>query len=85
MKRGLTPFTLTPFTSVKIEHLLELGEQYPDLQRKISIVALGSVWKGWDETHDVTFLGSHYGRKLDRIGRWIDWDSDWWFAAIHEE
>lgn len=38
-KRGLRP--------AEIHELLFFGAQYPDEQRKYSIVALGSVWRGW--------------------------------------
>ena len=37
-EQGLVP--------AKIEHLLTLGGQHPDLQRQYSIVCLGSVWTG---------------------------------------
>lgn len=60
----------------KIEHLLALGEKYPNLQREYSIIALGTVWVNRDGDHHVPFLRrSGLGRDLSLY--WDDPDDRW--------
>jgi len=54
-KQGLRP--------AELPELLALGAQYPELQRRFPIVALGSVWQDPDRIRDVPCL---YGRSSRR-------------------
>jgi hypothetical protein len=57
-------------------HLLALGEEYPEIQRKIPVVALGSSWVDPYRGHRVPLL---YGSAGDRSLS-LDWaipDSKW--------
>ncbi len=44
------------FRPVKIEDLLGLGENYPELQKKFPIAALGSVWQNPEGHYCVPYL-----------------------------
>ena len=67
----------------KIEELLAFGEKYPEEQRKFPIVALGSVWKGWDVVLCVPFLwiaGDERILNLDSFG--YHWPKYYHFLAV---
>ena len=61
-----------------IEELLALGEQYPDLQKRFPIVALGSVWWVFDHTvRLMPFLKwSDLDRDINLCSPWSDLDRD---------
>jgi len=69
-KRGLRP--------AELPELLALGAAHPDLQRKYSLVALGSGWQNPVGGVDVPFLLGHDGRRSlnldwnDPGHRWYD-------------
>ena len=70
---------------VKIEHLLALDAQHPDLPREDPIVCLGSVWVSRHGYHNFPYLGDWGGER----GLCLDWDDDgWggdcWFAAFRK-
>lgn len=73
------------FCPAEIEDLLGLGENYPELQKKLSIVALGSVWQHPDSNHGVSCLGlGGVGRRLGLT--WLEFGLGvyWRFAALHK-
>lgn len=68
-----------------IEHLFAVGEQYPDLQRKFPIVALGSVWRFSRGLRFVAGL-CEFGARRDLGLRWFecDWRDDCRFLAVRK-
>jgi hypothetical protein len=76
-KQGLRPATLP--------ELLAFGAKYPEKQRELPIVALGSVWRGWDGYRNVAYL-YRYGSGRDlRLGCLGDgWDAYYRFAAVRK-
>jgi len=76
-KQGCRPATL--------KELMELGAQYPDLQRKNWIVALGSTWRDSDGGVLVPCLSGSEGVRNLRLNWWGGgWDSGWRFAAVRK-
>tara|TARA_Y100000310_G_scaffold315100_1_gene365275 strand:- start:3907 stop:4371 length:465 start_codon:yes stop_codon:yes gene_type:complete len=67
----------------ELSELAALGAQYPDLQRELQIVALGSVWCDEQGNRNVPFLGM-YGteRLLNLIWSDPDWLESYHFAAV---
>jgi len=66
-----------------LKELLALGIQYPDIQRKDLVVALGSLW--YDSCGDIRVPcldGDDSGRELNL--NWWDagWDPCWLFACV---
>jgi hypothetical protein len=69
-----------------LKELLSLGAQYPDLQRKDYIVALGSQWQGPFGSPYVPYLGGHDSyRHLSLTWLEGDWSSGWQFACLKVE
>ena len=69
----------------KIEHLLAVGEKYPNLQRDFPIVALGSSWQDPVGDRVVPYLRGYGGRRylyLNWIG--VDWDESYRFLALRK-
>jgi hypothetical protein len=60
--------------SAKIEELLALGADQPELQRKFPIIALGSVWCGLGGGRNVVDIATDYAGRCLRV-RW--YESDW--------
>ena len=76
-QRGLVP--------CKIEHLLDLGAKYPDLQREYPIVCLGSSWVNSHGGRLVPSLNSFHGcRRIDLYWFGDGWDDDWRFLAVRK-
>ena len=75
-KRGLRP--------AELHELLAFGEKYPDIQRQLPVIALGSVWQYWDGDRYVPYLRDGGERDLDLY--WIDygWGEDCRFAAVRK-
>ncbi len=68
-----------------LNELLALGEKFPEAQRSLSILALGSVGQdGCEELSVACLCGNSSNRFL--TSAWIGGKSleDWWFAAIRE-
>ena len=69
----------------KIEHLLAVGEKYPNLQRDFPIVALGSSWQDPVGFRVVPYLsGDDSGRGLSLVWSDRDWDEDYRFLAVRK-
>jgi hypothetical protein len=71
--------------AAELPELLAFGAKYPDVQRKFSVVALGSVWKDRKGSRNVPCLyEASEGRYLDL--HW--WDDGWYsysrFAAFRK-
>jgi len=71
--------------AAELPELLAFGAKYPDVQRKFSVVALGSVWKDRKGSRNVPCLyAASEGRYLDL--HW--WDDGWYsysrFAAFRK-
>lgn len=76
-KRGLRPATLS--------ELLAFGATYPDRQRDVPIVALGSVWRFARDYPYVAGIGHDgRGRVLDLGSRKINWRVSCRFAAVRK-
>ena len=75
-KRGMRPATLP--------ELLAFGEQYPEEQRKYSIVALGSVWQDWGGRIVPCLWFDAVGRGLGLS--WFEggWGDGYRFLAVRE-
>jgi len=75
--RGLRP--------AKIEELLALGADQPELQRQFPIIALGSVWRVSDGSRRVACLGRS-GAERSLGLRWygFGWDDVCRFAAVRK-
>ena len=71
------------FRPASLKEILSLGAQYPDLQRKDWIVALGSTWRGsYGYVYVPCLNGGGGGRGL-RLNWWASvWRSSWRFAAV---
>jgi hypothetical protein len=73
------------YRPARIEELLALGAQYPDLQKQFPIVALGSMWQNPNGYCGVAFLGRvDAERKLS--SDWIesDWSGGCRFVAVRK-
>jgi hypothetical protein len=68
-----------------IDELLALADSQPDLQRQFSIIALGSVWRGFSNYNFVVGL-DHVGddRELDVFFWGLIWDDSYRFAAVRK-
>ncbi|HEC20941.1 MAG TPA: hypothetical protein ENI70_00300 [Candidatus Peregrinibacteria bacterium] len=67
----------------ELSELLALGAQKPDLQRKFTIVALGSVWEEEDGHCWAPLLGGHeLSRELGLS--WFGWDHHCRLAAVRK-
>jgi len=76
-KAGYRPATIT--------ELLVLGKNYPKIQKKFSVVALGSVWHNAGGFRYVPVLGfSNRGRGV--VLSWYDgrWSDHFYFLAINK-
>lgn len=73
------------FCPAKIEDLLALGANQPELQKQFSIAALGSSWRRSGGALSVPLLGwCVVGRSLG-LGWFVrDWDGRWRFAAVRK-
>lgn len=74
------------FRAARIEELLALGAEHPDLQREFPIVAFGSVWWDPDGHRHVPSAWSSAGRRYYLGLHWLenDWNSDCRFAAVRK-
>ena len=71
------------FRPASLKEILSLGAQYPDLQRKDWIVALGSTWRDSDGNVYVPYLGNDGGFRSLYLRWWDgDWRSYWRFAGV---
>ncbi len=76
-KMGLRPADLP--------ELLAFGAKYPEKQHEFPIIALGSVWQGWDGNRLVPYLDSDSGgRNLGTDFFGSRWDSLYRFAAVRK-
>lgn len=73
-KQGLRPAT--------VQELLALGAQYPDLQRRFSIVALGSERAVRDGEREAPTLWGFITRDAVVSRRRVGWESPFRFAAV---
>lgn len=71
----------------KVEHLLALGEAYPNAFQEFPVIALGSVWIDENGKRRFPYLESNgFGSDLD-LGFDDDdnkWRYDWRFLALHK-
>lgn len=68
----------------KIEELLAFGATFPELQRKFSIVALGSSWTVGGR-RSVAYLYGHFSRRRLDLGWWGDgWRGFYRFLAFRK-
>lgn len=73
------------YRAARIEELLALGEQYPDLQREHPIVAFGSVWQHPDGCRHCPCLGGDASyRTLYLLAIDFDWSGVCRFAAVRK-
>ena len=66
------------YRPARIEELLTLGASQPELQKKFSIIGLGSVWQSLCPC--LHWYGGY--RCLALYGLERDWDEDYRFAAV---
>jgi len=65
--------------------LLAFGAKYPDVQREFPIVALGSVWRGWDDDRSVVCLIRGDTKRSAVLRGFVgDWVGYWRFAAVRK-
>lgn len=76
-RKGLRPATLP--------EVLAFGAKYPEKQREFPIVALGSVWRGWNGFRFVPYLWSDAGERGLSLD-WLDrrWSGRYRFAAVRK-
>ena len=68
-----------------LHELLAFGENYPDVQRELSVVALGSVWMHSYGHRDVPVLLDHAGhRRVNLYWFGLNWAQSWRFAACRK-
>ena len=69
--------------AAELRELLALGEQYPDIQRQVRVLALGSVWMRIQNHRSAPFLsGSVKSRSLFLMFLDRTLPRDCWFAAV---
>lgn len=74
-KRGYRP--------AKIEELLAVGKNHPNIQRKFPIVAMGSIWKRTLVRRRVSYLGGSDENRILSIYRFnVGWRSVYRFLAV---
>ncbi|MDI6603226.1 MAG: hypothetical protein QME57_03890, partial [Patescibacteria group bacterium] len=74
------------YRPVELHELLAFGEQYPDIQRKFLIVALGSVW--WSPRGDrcVPYLYTDVEHRRHLALHCAEgvWFSNYWFVVCRK-
>ncbi len=81
----ITELTKEGLRPAELHESCALGEQYPEMQRKYLIVALGSVWRSFGGSRVVPVLSSDGGGR-ELYLHWFDggWDADDRFAAVRK-
>jgi hypothetical protein len=64
--------------AARIEELLALAAQHPELQRKHMIAAIGSLWKWPDGERHFPYLHSYHARREIKLS-WYEPDDGWTF------
>ena len=64
---------------------LAFAEKYPEEQRKVPIVILGSIWRDCYGGRGAPCLyGGAGGRRLRLYWFGLDWDESYWFLTVRE-
>jgi hypothetical protein len=83
--QALAEFDKLGLVPARIEHLLALGEKYPELQKQFPIMCLGSVWANTDDRRYIPFLDHLEGDRKVCLSDWSDrWLEHCRFAALRK-
>jgi hypothetical protein len=79
----LHEFNWMGYRPADLRELLAFGENYPEVQRKFPVVALGSVWRRWDG-HRVPYLLGCGSLRYLGLGTDYSWFRLYRFAAVRK-
>jgi len=80
----LADFDRHGYRPATLPELLAFGEKYPDEQREVEIVALGSVWQNGFGSRDVACLYSLNFLRMLSLNLWFGGWTDSRFLAIRK-